>query len=490
MTTVPQEAAPVPVLILDRQEEGRGHPAPGHADDCFDNGCNDCELHAMDCCCPKCGAWVVEWQARFDAASPELWMESEIERGYALAKMQSSAEAQAWVWTERPDEMARALWMERFCREHPDLDSLEDMTYAQAKEYLNPTPDNDAFEELRRLVEPFDALGAPPAILSRDDDMVLLYAERVNWLFGKPGGGKSFLTLAAARSAIAQGGRVIHSDTEDRPSTVYDRSSDMGLEGTFMAFDNYVYFDHAFWQDDEVATKARQQALVWLKAAQDPRYSMLIIDSAESSGCPSDGSAVTEWIMKYVRSWNLYDVGVLVIDHLPKRLTQGDDVLGPIGSQHKLAAVTGVALEVFGIPWTRNRDGAVTLRVHKDRPGYMVPRGQPVATVFGEHVQTGNGSTLTLHFRPPSLEAAGGDTNVVDERLLKALAEAGTDGVTGVRAMRDLTGIRGRIADAAIKRIEAAGWVTRERVGRAHVFHVTPAGRQHLLGEEPVDDDE
>ena len=53
----------------------------------------------------------------------------------------------------------------------------------------------DAFWTLTRMVEPMDHDGAPPMIYSRADLHPLLYGQQVNILFGKPGQGKSFITL-------------------------------------------------------------------------------------------------------------------------------------------------------------------------------------------------------------------------------------------------------------------------------------------------------
>ena len=229
----------------------------------------------------------------------------------------------------------------------------------------------EAFWNITRLVESFDSLDNPPSLLDRDDGQILFYAGRTNSLFGKPGTAKSYIAILVMVQAMRQGGRVVLVDYEDLPTTLYERTFGMGIEGQFMEPDAFRYLDHELFAPEQQI--ARLGAIEWLKGADHPEYSLVVIDAAESAGCPSDGAPVTEWIHERVYLWSTEGLGVLLIDHLPKRKTIGDDVIGPIGSQAKLASITGAALEVKGTAWTRKRPGQVSLVVHKG------PRGIPSA---------------------------------------------------------------------------------------------------------------
>ena len=46
--------AAVPLLVFDRHSEGIVRSAEGHDDECWDRGCNECELHADGCPCDYC----------------------------------------------------------------------------------------------------------------------------------------------------------------------------------------------------------------------------------------------------------------------------------------------------------------------------------------------------------------------------------------------------------------------------------------------------
>ena len=67
-----------------------------------------------------------------------------------------------------------------------------------------------------------------PALWKRDDGETLLYAQRVNGLYGEPSVGKSWLALMVALSAIKKGGNVLWLDFEDKPNTLARRAALLG----------------------------------------------------------------------------------------------------------------------------------------------------------------------------------------------------------------------------------------------------------------------
>ena len=80
------------------------------------------------------------------------------------------------------------------------------------------------------------------------------------------------------------GGRVVWLDVEDRPATVADRSRPLGLIEHVTRPEHFRFFNSADVVEVEALTAG---ALAWLMDAQDPRFSLVIIDSAERFGCPS-----------------------------------------------------------------------------------------------------------------------------------------------------------------------------------------------------------
>ena len=342
----------------------------------------------------------------------------------------------------------------------------------------------DAFWNITRLVESFDSLNDPPSLLDREDGQILLYAGRTNTIFGKPGTAKSFLALVVMHRAMQQGGRVVLVDYEERPTTLYERTAGMGMEGQFMTVDAFRYLDHELFAEEQQI--ARMGAIEWLKGAKKPEYSLVVIDAAESAGCPSDGAPVMAWLHERVQLWATEGLGVLLIDHLPKRKPIGDDVIGPIGSQAKLAAITGSALEVKGTAWTRKRPGQVSLVVHKDRPGFLPPRGQLAAIVTGEH----RDGVLRLRVQAPSADSVAAEGEDVERRILQVLHDAGPEGVRTAKGLRTMVGFKGRATDTARKNLEDAGLLAVTRVNRASIYTITPNGQDVLLGASDAEGDE
>ena len=71
---------------------------------------------------------------------------------------------------------------------------------------------------------------APTAMLQRKDGATLFYDGKLNFLFGSPGGGKSWLALWCVHEALLRGRRAVYWDHEDTPGTFSRRSKKLGLD--------------------------------------------------------------------------------------------------------------------------------------------------------------------------------------------------------------------------------------------------------------------
>ena len=317
-----------------------------------------------------------------------------------------------------------------------------------------------------------DLLLAPTAMLQRKDGATLFYDGTLNWLFGTPGGGKSWVALHCVHEALLRGHRAIYWDHEDTPATLSRRSKKLGLDlADYWRDGQFKYLRPGV----EGSTLAMTEAMTWVQESDGP--TLVVIDSAESSGCPSDGSDVAPWLKKMVQPFLDAGCTLLIIDHIPKR--KEGRPLGPIGSQHKLARVDGAALLVSGVPWTEKTDGHLVMVNHKDRHGTLPsPNGKAVARVIGTH----EGDTLTL-----SIVAPEAVDNIEEAYIptLRALANAGPDGVHGQKAMRDLVVGRNNQKDKAIGDLVVLGFILKTPGKKVH-YAITALGLDEL-GE---DDDE
>ena len=308
-----------------------------------------------------------------------------------------------------------------------------------------------------------------PAILQRDDGSTLLYANKLNSIFGEPGTGKSWIALVTANETLLQGGRVMFWDFEDNPDTLARRAQAIGALTYVQDHDNCRFYDASLQDPSE--TEARQAIADWL--SESP-LSLVVIDAAESAGCPSDGSDVVPWFRMMVDPWLEAGAAVIVLDHVPKR--REDRARGGIGSQHKLARIDGAALYVSGTPWNKQVGGGMKLTVHKDRPGDLPASvGKQVAMLKGEHKD----GILRYSI------VAGGDTDddesVADELLYK-IAATGFDGVKGARGIRELIKGRGKATDAALVELMENGLVSYTKMGNGYNYAATAAGLEVVGG--------
>ena len=216
---------------------------------------------------------------------------------------------------------------------------------------------------------------------------------------------------------------------------------------------------------------------LWMK--QGWRPGLVVIDSVESAGLPTDSNNVRPWFQQHVDPFLSMGAGVLLLDHVPKR--REDRPRGGIGSQHKLARIDGAALFLDGKPWTKRDDGRVTLRVHKDRLGDLdAAVKKAVAVVEVTHAEDG---LLLYAINPP--DADDDTAQDVTLPLLEAIASHGPQGVRTYKAVRELLKVRGRLIDVALEDLMKTGLVVKAKDGRASIFVVTAAGEQMLTELDP-----
>ena len=189
-----------------------------------------------------------------------------------------------------------------------------------------------------------------PAVLERNDGAPLIYEGRFNTIIGEPSMGKTWIAIMAAIQQINRGGMVLWWDSEDRPETLAQRLQ-------LLRATNLIGHPNLVWASGDLNNHhmATAEALEFL-AGDLP--GLVVIDSATSFGCPSDGADVSQWMADHVNPWWSMGHTVLLLDHVPKR--RQDRPRGGIGSQAKLARIDGAALYVHGKPWNGKRAGIST----------------------------------------------------------------------------------------------------------------------------------
>ena len=314
-----------------------------------------------------------------------------------------------------------------------------------------------------------------PALLTRSDGATIFYAGKINTIFGEPGMAKSWVALETAIQALENGGRVLWWDFEDKPDTMYRRAKAMGkldlITGENVAFikdNNILELD-----EDGLPNFALTCAIEWL--VEGGIYSVVIIDAAESSGAPSDGSPVTEWGKEKIQPFASRSIGALILDHVPKQ--RKERPRGAIGSQHKLAKIDGAAIAISGKAWTKTQDGALILRLEKDRQGDVPGNvGAKIAVVKGHY----EGELLTISIDPPNQDDDGEVD--MDMMLLDVIGAAGAEGVKGVRTLYGMVKGKGQAKQEALTNLLGDGLVVQSKSGQSKVLTITEQGLI-VLGE-------
>ena len=134
--------------------------------------------------------------------------------------------------------------------QHDDKDAVAEKIQDLLEPYV---PEMDAgvqqFAELKHDFADMDHTTPAPAVLVRSDGATILYAGRLNGLFGQPGSGKTWVALAMADAAIAQGRHCIWLDFEDNPQTFYTRAMSIGLDPVAHE-DNLAWLPPALMEQD------------------------------------------------------------------------------------------------------------------------------------------------------------------------------------------------------------------------------------------------
>jgi len=222
-----------------------------------------------------------------------------------------------------------------------------------------------------------------PTLLKRSDGHALFYAGQVNWVFGDPEGGKTWVCLAGAEEALSEGGTVLVIDL-DHNGAAATLSRLIALGAPVAALRDPTRFLYCE-PDDRIEIAA----VVAHMAEWEP--DVAVVDSigellplfGSSSNSADDFTTVHTRVLKPLARTG---AAVLAVDHLAKG--QDSRAHGPGGTAAKRRAIGGVSIRVkVKDAFTPGRGGSAYLSVNKDRHGGLrahCPTGdrEPIAGVF------------------------------------------------------------------------------------------------------------
>ena len=265
--------------------------------------------------------------------------------------------------------------------------------------------------------------------------------------------------------ALLQGGRVLYIDTDDIGDNFKRRTRILGGKGVFDQ-PRFFYcnespnrYAHNYEPDDPLHDPLHHALCKWLEASEGPR--VVVIDSAFSSGADSSGASIAQWAYDRIDPWKEQEPTIIVVDHVPKRDKPGNRTgRGGIGSQDKLALVTGVSYFVPTLKcWTDTLDGRITLVVDKDKTTTTgVQPLTPYATFVGTWHDTPAGRAFdwTAHVPDEPAPDDNDDGTSYEDRIATDIhnaVAAAQDGLTITtirKAVRGKTGTIGVVAERMV----------------------------------------
>lgn len=207
-------------------------------------------------------------------------------------------------------------------------------------------------------------------ILARTDGVNLFYRHKVHSVHGESESGKTWLALCAVAECLTGGEPVLYIDFEDDAKGVGTRLLLMGVPRAVVtdpALFSYVRPEVGLGADDE------RKAFEYLLSGV---YSLAVLDGVtESMGLlglvGKDNDNVASWQRTLPNAIaRRSGAAVVCIDHV----TKDADTRGrfAIGGQQKMAGLSGAAFIIEPeTPFARGLAGIASVRVGKDRPGFL-----------------------------------------------------------------------------------------------------------------------
>ena len=303
-----------------------------------------------------------------------------------------------------------------------------------------------------------------PTILAVEGHLPLIYRARIGSLFGTPGGGKTWVALHALAEQLKAGEIVGLIDWEDSADGTVARLLALGVTPDQMA--RFIYFSVATALPADL-----DRILVHLGKA-----ALVVLDSAgEAMGAagidPNADGPVAAWMARVkLLTRSEARTAVLLLDHVPKDKEAPSGFA--IGSQRKLAAVTGAAyrLETVVEP-ARGKPGKLRLIVAKDRLGNRA-KGTTAAEV---HMEPGEGErvVISLSVSEAQLATERGEVfrpTVLMERVSRFVEEYPE---CSTRTIREHIKGKGEAVKQAIEVLVAEGYIDTSPGPRRSIKHTS-----------------
>lgn len=344
------------------------------------------------------------------------------------------------------------------------------------------TDDEESSWKPVELKDYYDGLFQAPiaTILKRSDGHGLIYEGRVHSIYGESESGKSWIAQIATAEMLKNDKKVIYIDFESDAIDIVNRLKALGVSrANLLQYFTYIRPEGARDTDDPY----------WQAILEPQSATLIVIDGVTESltmwgGESKDNDAITRWMRLFPRTVAMASgAAVVLIDHITKNAeTRGRFA---IGGQAKLATIDGAAYLVEPLEaLAPGRTGTLTMRVTKDRPGFV----RKIAGMWRKSDRTQEAAIFTIDSTRAQMQYVIGVPLAEDEfeankefKKVKEIAEFihNHPGCTrriiqeGVSGSKEVIG--DRIAD-----LITAGWIENKGNDRSFILYITELGKEHF----------
>lgn len=329
------------------------------------------------------------------------------------------------------------------------------------------------------LKDYYDGLFQAPVatILSRSDGAGLIYQGRVHSFYGESESGKSWIAQIATAELLKTDRKVTYIDFESDALDIVNRLKALGVSrANLLQYFTYIRPDGPRDVDDPY----------WKEILEPNSATLIVIDGVTESltmwgGETKDNDAITRWMRIFPRTVaTASGAAVVLIDHITKNAeTRGRFA---IGGQAKLATIDGAAFLVEPIEvLSPGRIGSLTVRVTKDRPGFV----RKSAGMYRKSDRTQEAAIVTIDSTKAQMEYIIGvprdeeEVKVENEHFKKLEIITFINENPGINRRALNAGVKGD--DGAIKTRTASllneGYIENRGNDRNFILYITDAGR-------------
>jgi KaiC/GvpD/RAD55 family RecA-like ATPase len=259
-----------------------------------------------------------------------------------------------------------------------------------------------------------------PSILRRADGHNIFYAGKINALFGESESGKTWIALEAVRQELDKGNFVFYLDFEDSVRGIYNRLKTLGAD--LSHFKSFLYSNPS-----EPLTEGSREAL--LTKIDQYKPSLIVVDGVNAAmnvmGLDLEKNKdATAFSQEVLRPLRLHNAAILTIDHVTKSKDNRGNYA--IGAQAKRADIDGCAVAVeVEIAFGRGIDGALALKVTKDRPGFVRAICQEGKNLGIANIKAQADGTIKIFLEGATVEVMTLETKM--EQVSTFMAEHGVE---------------------------------------------------------------